>query len=462
MRALCLGAVLLLAGCGTRSEGSGGAQIAGPDAGPAPGPDVGPAPAPVWHDASVTVRGAGHVLSDQPTIGCPSACGASLAEGTRLTLTARPESGAVFAGWTGACSGMGPCVVEMSRDVTVGATFTGSATECRGLEPRAPEPAPFRAAVEMDGGCRAGTSDGSGTVALAALASEVDFVAMLIDAQGNAKGVIGYALLFPQLSGFVGGVDTPRGESWFVHWSPDGILTAITTPQKGFARAGENPLGGVVAYVQADTPFAVGYDDELRLLWRVNLPRGRPEIAIAADRAGATLVLFDGAARKTLEGVWIDRDGQASEVFQVLGLELDLPHTPLSLSQRVGGGFFLRMEGSWIGEIDSFSARMNPAPDWLRARSWNTLPVVHGGAAYAVLPLVTRGHRCTDSIEVVAPSGTGCGVADFVAKEGPCTPPGVSVGYDGTVVQHVPNTPPSRCDKPPCTCESHWWPGFFR
>jgi hypothetical protein len=124
------------------------------------------------------------------------------------------------------------------------------------------------------GGCRAGTSDGSGTVALAALASEVDFVAMLIDAQGNAKGVIEYALLFPQLSGFVGGVDMPRGESWFVHWSPDGILTAITTPQKGFARAGENPLGGVVAYVQADTPFAVGYDDELRLLWRVNLPRG--------------------------------------------------------------------------------------------------------------------------------------------------------------------------------------------
>ena len=44
-------------------------------------------------------------------------------QGTTVTLTATPSSGSVFAGWLGACSGTGDCVVTMDDDKSVTATF---------------------------------------------------------------------------------------------------------------------------------------------------------------------------------------------------------------------------------------------------------------------------------------------------------------------------------------------------
>ena len=48
--------------------------------------------------------------------------------GAQVTLTATPFAGYTFAGWTGACSGSGPCQVTMSGPETVGANFTASGT----------------------------------------------------------------------------------------------------------------------------------------------------------------------------------------------------------------------------------------------------------------------------------------------------------------------------------------------
>ena len=44
--------------------------------------------------------------------------------GTIVTLTATPDASSVFAGWAGACTGMGACTVTMSGPQTVTATFT--------------------------------------------------------------------------------------------------------------------------------------------------------------------------------------------------------------------------------------------------------------------------------------------------------------------------------------------------
>jgi hypothetical protein len=322
--------------------------------------------------------------------------------------------------------------------------------------------------LDGTGFCREGSSDGSGAVALPATQGNLQFVAKLTDAQGHARGTVGgfAASLFPQLSGFAGVVNAASGQFSFERWSPTALVTASTVPRRGFVRVAENPLGGLVAYAQADTPVAESYDDGLRLRWRVKLPR-RPQVGIAADRAGATLVLFDGdifGPQKTLEGVWIDRDGHASDVFQVLGPQRDWPHTQgFVLSQRVGSGFFMQTQGRWVGQIDSLSLQVDPAPEWLRARGGTALHMVHGGTGYAVLPaLVIHAAQCTQTVEVLAPSGAGCGVAEFAASEGPCTPWGISVGYDGTVVQQVPNLPQMNCDHAPCSCDWHWWPGFFR
>jgi len=43
--------------------------------------------------------------------------------GTAVTVTATPAAGYVFSGWSGACTGTGPCVVTMSANKSVTANF---------------------------------------------------------------------------------------------------------------------------------------------------------------------------------------------------------------------------------------------------------------------------------------------------------------------------------------------------
>ncbi len=57
--------------------------------------------------------GDGTVKSSPGGIDCGTTCGAEFPVGTTVTLTATPASGKTFAGWTGACSGTGPCSVSI-------------------------------------------------------------------------------------------------------------------------------------------------------------------------------------------------------------------------------------------------------------------------------------------------------------------------------------------------------------
>lgn len=85
------------------------------------------------HDSfSLTVNtsgdGDGTVTSVPAGIDCGSDCSAEFDGGTRVTLTARPDDYAggfftEFQGWSGACSGTGPCVVTMDQAKNVTATF---------------------------------------------------------------------------------------------------------------------------------------------------------------------------------------------------------------------------------------------------------------------------------------------------------------------------------------------------
>jgi Tol biopolymer transport system component len=97
---------------------------------------TGPCDLPMTTDASVTATfdtatlnvtraglGAGTVTSTAPGINCGLDCSESYLPGTVVTLTAAPSAGGTFAGWSGACSGAGPCVLTMSTDLSVVATF---------------------------------------------------------------------------------------------------------------------------------------------------------------------------------------------------------------------------------------------------------------------------------------------------------------------------------------------------
>jgi hypothetical protein len=72
---------------------------------------------------TVTRSGAGTVASEPGGIYCGVDCNSTYDSGTAVTLTAIPDGGGTFSGWTGACTGTGPCVVTMDAAKNVGATF---------------------------------------------------------------------------------------------------------------------------------------------------------------------------------------------------------------------------------------------------------------------------------------------------------------------------------------------------
>jgi Divergent InlB B-repeat domain len=100
----------------------------------------------VTHGVALTVSktgdGTGTVTSQDPpgTIDCGATCAHLYDVGTKVTLDATPDTGWVFAGWSGACSGFGQCVVAMNAAASVEAAFVqcvgasdcpGTDTECR-------------------------------------------------------------------------------------------------------------------------------------------------------------------------------------------------------------------------------------------------------------------------------------------------------------------------------------------
>jgi hypothetical protein len=74
---------------------------------------------------SVSIVGNGMVTSSPTGIRCPSnSCSTSYGTGSTVTLTAKPEKRWKFTGWSGACSGTGECVMQLSNDQIVEATFS--------------------------------------------------------------------------------------------------------------------------------------------------------------------------------------------------------------------------------------------------------------------------------------------------------------------------------------------------
>jgi hypothetical protein len=238
----------------------------------------------------------------------------------------------------------------------------------------------------------------------------------------------------------------------------------------------EDPLGGILGFTAGGI---VSYDERLTPRWTTQFPT-RPSAFLMAgvDRRGQALMLFDGGDRygtNSVAGQWIDHVGNAGPVFKFLGPQPDqVQRLGFGLTPRVGSGLFLlqhvrendRRGVRWIAQIDSLATSAAPAPAWLQARPNTLLHMARGGRAYAVLPLAHDSADCTQTIEVVAPAGTSCGTASFhagpSAGAGACSMKEIAVGYEGTVVQQLPDSLERRCWFGPCTCSWQWWPGFFR
>jgi len=54
---------------------------------------------------------------------CRASCSVQVPQGLDVTLSAVPDSGSSFVGWSGACSGTAPCQIEMQSPTAAAATF---------------------------------------------------------------------------------------------------------------------------------------------------------------------------------------------------------------------------------------------------------------------------------------------------------------------------------------------------
>ena len=57
-------------------------------------------------------------------ISCPGDCTQTYADGTAVTLSANPTGGSSFSGWSGDCTGTGPCNLTMNANKAVSGAFT--------------------------------------------------------------------------------------------------------------------------------------------------------------------------------------------------------------------------------------------------------------------------------------------------------------------------------------------------
>jgi uncharacterized repeat protein (TIGR02543 family) len=73
---------------------------------------------------TVTPTGSGTIASSDGFINCPGTCSHSYLSDTQVTLNATPAQGWSFTGWSGACTGVGSCVLTMAQAQSATATFT--------------------------------------------------------------------------------------------------------------------------------------------------------------------------------------------------------------------------------------------------------------------------------------------------------------------------------------------------
>ena len=94
--------------------------LAGGCAGP---PDGGENAASSAPRISVTIAGPGTIVIPSLHSSCHGACSFKAEPGASVVLAAAADAEGTFAGWSGACFGMGTCEVVAGSDLNVAATF---------------------------------------------------------------------------------------------------------------------------------------------------------------------------------------------------------------------------------------------------------------------------------------------------------------------------------------------------
>jgi Divergent InlB B-repeat domain len=158
--------------------------------------------------------GTGTVTSSPAGIDCGSACSFTFQAGQQITLTATPAGGSTFTGWSGGgCSGTGTCVVPLSDDTGVTATF--------GVPPSS-----FRLTVSVAG-------KGSGTVTSSPAGVSCPGTCSATDSPGTKVTLTAKAAAGSKFTGWSGACSGTGSCS--VTLGADQAVTATFSPNSGGA-----------------------------------------------------------------------------------------------------------------------------------------------------------------------------------------------------------------------------------
>jgi hypothetical protein len=457
--ALCLA---LLAACG------GGGTVTGPGTGNGSG-------APGVHTLKVTLTGNGTVTSNPPGINCGTVCTASFDQATAVSLGATGAVGSNFTGWTGACSGTGACVVLMSANATVGATFAPgvppppppNVDECANLAPAA-LPAAVAAQVassDSNGPCLSGVGDdGDGTLLLGYLADNAGgsfprYLFFQIQ-NGNAVRVGGIVFggdestvaVFSQPSGFSAfSVFELEDGSGLDTWSHDGALvsrtpiaTGVVGPNSPSSAVGVDPSGGtasVKTFFTNDKGWITTYQrfDKTGApeVAEVQIDSGEKRVSAVGVALSGHVLVISSTGNPNWEARWVARDG--TPISQPFTLQnAGFPRLQFLMDGSLALGFAPRFGDppTFTNRIEDGAAAAGPLPAWLQQRSGNVLFAVRSGKAYATWG---GGGQCGSDLEVLASgSGKSCGCVKV-----PELSRFASVGRDGSLM--VPHQATSNC-----------------
>lgn len=87
-------------------------------------PPSSPPPGSFQLQVKAAGSGSGTITSSPSGISCGKTCSATFQQGTKVTLTAIPGANSTFAGWGGSCSGMNQCILTVTQDMSVTASFS--------------------------------------------------------------------------------------------------------------------------------------------------------------------------------------------------------------------------------------------------------------------------------------------------------------------------------------------------
>jgi hypothetical protein len=500
-------AAALLVACGTGSrEGSGSSAPPAPDGGSPDagtsgnGPDAGADAGGgglARFAVAVTATGSGRVTSTPAGIDCGTACTASFAAGTHLSLAATPSAGWHLLGWGGACSGAGACDLSVATDLIVSANFGPDQplpNPCADIAPPADE-AMRQYVLSWEDICLPGVGDGSGTLAFSAAFNQAGSRGASIEFVSSSGRFLQMHSLVagPNLLQQPDGIAAVSGPGYYggppnlialPRWDHAGneFAAGARYGDRSHVASAANPDGGVLlagdfsASYSGPTEHAAamftGGSVAFAVVWGPKpLASAGTVFGAGVDLLGRSLVVTDGAAKSgsgSISGQWFDRDGTAltGEFLLIRGFTPG-PSTWFEASPLIGSGLVVRRMDSDRGlhslamvVVASAATTASAAPDWMVSRRDVQLQPARGRRAYATLPYGAPNVACSQRVEVLAADGTSCGARDYPIAEGTCDTQDLTLAVDGTVIQPLPLSMETELDiHGSHTCTWRWWAG---